>query len=129
MTRTDDYYPELEERAAMANRLNADLFVSIHADSFPKSSRRGYTVYIAKAASSSSRRAARAIVRSMSGTGLNSFGVQTANYTVLTATRGPAVLVEMGYLSNRREAALLRSGSFQNRLAKAIAGGICDYFD
>ena len=129
MTRTDDYYPELEERAAIANRLNADLFVSIHADSFPKSSRRGFTVYIAKAASSSSRRAARAIVRSMSGTGLNSFGVQTANYHVLTATRGPAVLVEMGYLSNRREAALLRSSSFQNRLAKAIAEGIIDYFN
>jgi N-acetylmuramoyl-L-alanine amidase len=129
MTRTDDYYPELEERAAIANRLNADLFVSIHADSFPKSSRRGYTVYIAKAASSSSRKAARAIARSMSGTGLNSFGVQTANYHVLTDTRGPAVLVEMGYLSNRREAALLRSSSFQDRLAQAIANGIIDYFN
>jgi N-acetylmuramoyl-L-alanine amidase len=129
MTRTDDYYPELEERAAMANRLDADLFVSIHADSFPKSSRRGYTIYVAKAASSSSRRAARSIARSMSSTGLNSFGVQTANYTVLTDTRGPAVLVEMGYLSNRSEAALLRSSSFQDRLAEAIADGISDYFD
>jgi N-acetylmuramoyl-L-alanine amidase len=65
----------------------------------------------------------------MSSTGLNSFGVQTANYTVLTDTRGPAVLVEMGYLSNRSEAALLRSSSFQDRLAEAIADGISDYFD
>jgi N-acetylmuramoyl-L-alanine amidase len=65
----------------------------------------------------------------MSGTGLNSFGVQTANYHVLTDTRGPAVLVEMGYLSNRREAALLRSSSFQDRLAQAIANGIIDYFN
>ncbi len=129
MTRTSDYFLELEDRAAIANNLRADLFVSIHSDSFPKSSRRGYTVYVAKAASSSSRRAARAIVSSMSGTGLNSFGVQTANYTVLTATRGPAVLIEMGYLSNRREASLLRSSSFQNRLAHAIADGIADYFN
>jgi N-acetylmuramoyl-L-alanine amidase len=129
MTRTGDTYPELEHRAAIANRLRADLFVSIHSDSFPKSSRRGYTVYIAKSASSSSRRAARAIVSSMSSTGLNSFGVQTANYTVLTATRGPAILVEMGYLSNRTEAALLRSTSFQSRLARAIADGICNYFN
>ena len=129
MTRTDDYYVELEDRAAIANNIDADLFVSIHADSFPKSSRRGYTIYVAKAASSSSRRAAKAIARSMSGTGLNSFGVQTANYHVLTDTRGPAVLVEMGYLTNRREAALLRSGSFQDRLAQAIADGISDYFD
>ena len=129
MTRTSDYFVELEERAAIANRLNADLFVSIHSDSFPKSTRRGFTVYIARSASSSSRRAASAIVRSMSGTGLNSFGVQTAGYHVLTGTRGPAVLVEMGYLSNRSEAALLRSSSFQNRLAQAVADGISDYFN
>ncbi|MGB2862557.1 MAG: N-acetylmuramoyl-L-alanine amidase [Sedimentisphaerales bacterium] len=129
MTRTDDYFVELEDRAAIANNLNADLFVSIHSDSFPKSSRRGFTVYIARSASSSSRRAASSIARSMSGTGLNSFGVQTAGYHVLTGTRGPAVLVEMGYLSNRREAALLRSSSFQNRLAQAVADGISDYFN
>ncbi len=129
MTRTSDYFVELKERAAIANRLRADLFVSIHSDSFPKSSRRGYTVYIARSASSSSRRAASSIVRSMSGTGLNSFGVQTAGYHVLTGTRGPAVLVELGYLSNRREAALLRSSSFQNRLAHAVADGISDYFN
>jgi N-acetylmuramoyl-L-alanine amidase len=129
MTRTDDYFVELEDRAAMANNINADLFVSIHADSFPKSSRRGFTVYIANAASSASHRAAKAIARSMSGTGLNSFGVDTANYHVLTATRGPAVLVELGYLTNRHEAALLRSSSFQNRLADAVADGIIDHFD
>jgi N-acetylmuramoyl-L-alanine amidase len=129
MTRTDDYSVELEDRVAIANNLNADLFVSIHSDSFPKSSRRGYTIYIARSASSSSRQAANAIARSMSGTGLNSFGVQTAGYHVLTGTRGPAVLVEMGYLSNRSEAALLRSGSFQDRLAQAVADGISDYFN
>jgi N-acetylmuramoyl-L-alanine amidase len=129
MTRTDDYFVELEDRAAIANNLDADLFVSIHSDSFPKSTRRGYTVYIANSASSSSRRAANAIARSMSGTGLNSFGIQTANYHVLTGTRCPAVLVEMGYLSNRSEASLLRSGSFQDRLARAVADGISDYFE
>jgi N-acetylmuramoyl-L-alanine amidase len=129
MTRTDDYFIELEDRAAIANNLDADLFVSIHADSFPKNTRHGFTVYIANAASSSSRRAANAIARSMSGTGLNSFGVQRANYHVLTDTRGPAVLVELGYLSNRSEAALLRNASFQDRLAQAVADGISDYFD
>ncbi len=129
MTRSNDSFLELQERAAIANRLRADLFVSIHSDSFPKSTRRGFTVYIACSASSFSRRAASAIARSMSGTGLNSFGVQTAGYHVLTGTRGPAVLVELGYLSNPREAALLRNPSFQNRLAQAVAAGISNYFD
>jgi len=128
MTRTSDRFIELEDRAYIANRLRADLFVSIHSDSFPKSSRRGYTMYVAKTASRSSFRAAASIARSMSRTGLHSFGTQTANYKVLIGTRGPAVLVEMGYLTNRREAALLRSPSFQTRLAEAIADGISDYF-
>jgi N-acetylmuramoyl-L-alanine amidase len=127
MTRTGDYYIELEERAAMANRLRADLFVSIHADSFPKSSRRGFTIYIANGASRASHRAAGAIEASMADTGLNSWGTRKANYHVLVETNGPAVLVEMGYLTNRREAALLRDSSFQDRIAQAIADGITDY--
>jgi len=129
MTRTGDSYPELDQRAAIANRLGADLFVSIHADSFPKASRHGYTIYVARSASWSSRKAAASIADSMASTGMNSFGVQTAGYQVLTQTRGPAVLVEMGYLSNRREAAMLRSSSFQSRIARAIADGISDYFE
>ncbi|MHC4431016.1 MAG: N-acetylmuramoyl-L-alanine amidase family protein [Planctomycetota bacterium] len=128
MTRSGDSFIELEERAAIANRLKADLFVSIHADSFPKSSRRGYTMYVARAASRSSFRAAGAIGRSMSRTGLASHGTQTADFRVLTNTQGPAVLVEMGYLTNRREAALLKDPYFQNRIAQAIADGVLDYF-
>jgi N-acetylmuramoyl-L-alanine amidase len=128
MTRTSDRYVELGDRAYIANRLGADLFVSIHADSFPESSRRGYTMYVAKVASQESFSAAASIARSMSRTGLNNFGTQTANYKVLTGTRGPAVLVEMGYLTNRREARLLRSPSFQTRIAEAIADGVSDYF-
>ncbi|MEA3224653.1 MAG: N-acetylmuramoyl-L-alanine amidase, partial [Planctomycetota bacterium] len=128
MTRSSDRFIELEERAGVANRLRADLFVSIHADSFPKSSRRGYTIYVARSASRSSFRAASTIGRSMSRTGLDTHGTQTANYKVLVGTRGPAILVEMGYLTNRREAALLKDPYFQNRLAQAIADGISDYF-
>ena len=128
MTRSGDSFVELAERAAIANRLKADLFVSIHSDSFPKSSRRGYTMYVARAASRSSFRAAAAIARSMSQTGLASHGTQTRDFRVLTNTQGPAVLVEMGYLTNRREAALLKDPYFQNRLAQAIANGILDYF-
>lgn len=127
MTRTGDYYPELEDRAALANRLNADLFVSIHADSSPKSSTRGYTLYIANGASRASQRAARALEGAMSSTGLSSKGVRKANFHVLVDTVGPAVLVEMGYLTNRYEAGLLRDSSFQDRMAQAIANGITNY--
>jgi N-acetylmuramoyl-L-alanine amidase len=124
MTRTGDSYPELEDRANIANRLNADLFVSIHADSSPKSSTRGFTIYVANGASEASHRAADALEDSMAETGLTDRGTQTANYRVLVETTGPAVLIELGYLTNRHEAALLRDDAFQDRLAEAIANGI-----
>jgi len=127
MTRSNDTFIELEGRAAIANRYNADLFVSIHADSAPSSSTRGFTMYVARSASWSSLRAASAIAKSMARTGLSSRGTQRANFRVLVHTQGPAVLIELGYLSNSSEARLLRDSSFQNRLAQAIASGISNF--
>jgi len=127
MTRRNDTFIELEGRAAIANRYNADLFVSIHADSSPSSSTRGFTMYVARSASWSSRRAASAIAKSMARTGLSSRGTQKADFRVLVHTQGPAVLIELGYLSNSSEARLLKNSSFQNRLAQAIASGISNF--
>jgi N-acetylmuramoyl-L-alanine amidase len=127
MTRSNDTFIELEERAAIANRHDADLFVSIHADSCPDSSIRGFTMYVSRSASWSSRRAASAIAKSLAKAGLSSRGTQRSDFRVLVQTRGPAVLIELGYLSNRSEAGLLRDSSFQGRLAQAIASGIRDF--
>ncbi len=127
MTRESDRFIELEERAAVANRHGADLFVSIHSDSSSNSSARGFTIYVARSASWSSRRAAAAIGRAMLRAGLTSRGTERADYRVLVQTRCPAVLIELGYLSNRDEARLLRSSSFQDRLARAIAEGISEF--
>jgi N-acetylmuramoyl-L-alanine amidase len=127
MTRTNDTFIELEERAAVANRRNADLFVSIHADSTANKSVRGFTIYVARSASWSSQKAASAISRSMSEVAANGRGIQRADYRVLVNTRGPAVLVELGYLSNGQEASLLRNSTHQNRLASAIAAGIMSF--
>jgi N-acetylmuramoyl-L-alanine amidase len=127
MTRDGDEFIELEERAAIANRNNAQLFVSIHSNSTERSSARGFTIYEARSASRSSRQAAEAIARAMAKTGLDNTGVREADYKVLIYTEGPAVLVELGYLSNYQEAALLKDSSFQDRLAEAIAKGISDF--
>jgi len=127
LSRRDDRFIELEDRAALANRRRADLFVSIHADSAPDPTVRGFTLYIARAASPQSYSAARAIGRALAGTGLEDRGVRRADYRVLVETRGPAVLVEMGYLSNAWEASRLQDNSFQNRIAAAIADGILGY--
>ncbi len=127
LTRGREEYTELESRAAIANQRDADLFVSIHADSAPSPSAQGFTVYVAEAASADSQRAARNIARAMATTGLESRGVRREDYRVLVKTRGPAVLVEMGYLSNRQDAARLQNSAFQDKMAAAIATGIIDY--
>jgi len=124
MTRNSDTHVELEERAAVANRYKANLFVSIHSDSAASKSARGFTLYVARSASWSSQKAAKAISRSMSKVAANGRGIQRADYRVLVNTRGPAVLIEMGYLSNRQDASLLKNGTHQNRLASAITEGI-----
>jgi N-acetylmuramoyl-L-alanine amidase len=125
LTRQTDVFLELDDRAEVANRRDADLFVSIHADSAANRDARGFTVYVCRGASSGSQTVAKAVVHSLdSGSGLDSRGVRAANYRVLVRTQCPAILVELGYLSNRQEALMLRQDAVQKKLARCIAEGI-----
>ena len=123
-TRPNDVFVELNDRADIANRYSPDLFVSIHADSSPTYSTRGFSVYIAKKASADSASAARNITNAISANGLKSLGIRKDDFRVLVRTKCPAVLIETGYISNSTEASLLSQKSFQDRIAKAIADGI-----
>lgn len=127
MTRNSDEFIELEERAAVANRAKADVFVSIHADSSAKSNLTGFTIYVGRSGSWSSSKLADAIDNRMAQTSISSNGIKKADYRVLTHTRCPAVLVEIGYLSNYWEAKQLKNFDMQKRLAQAVAEGITDY--
>ena len=124
MTRNSDTFIELNERAAIANRAGADLFVSIHCDSHPTRSQNGYTIYVARSASWSSKKIGVAIEQSMGQTGLKDKGMRNQDFRVLVKTACPAVLIECGYLTNPSEASLLYDSSFQDRIARAIANGI-----
>jgi len=127
MTRWQDEYPELEERSAIANRRKASLFVSIHADSAPSRSAQGFTIYVAPGASAGAYRAAHAINQAMEKTGMNNRGIRENDYRVLVNTDGPAVLIELGYLSNPEDTARLSDDRFRDRLAQAIVNGIQAY--
>ena len=54
-------------------------------------------------------------------------GVKTAGFHVLLGAQMPAVLVEVGFVSNREEARQLRSSSHRTKLASAIADGVTRY--
>jgi len=127
MTRQDDRFIELEERAEIANRRDTDLFVSIHADSAPDRSISGFTLYVASDASREAYEAARTVSAAMAKTGSDTRGIREADYKVLVQTSCPAILIECGYLSNPLDARRLQDNAFQTRLAQAIAAGILNY--
>ena len=126
-TRDGDSYPSLEARADLANRKNANLFVSLHCDSNGDRVHKGFTVYIARSASGGSKKAGSLFENSLSNAGIPSKGLRKADYKVLVQTDCPAVLVECGFMSNSDEAALLMSPWYQDKLAKNIASAILDY--
>ena len=129
LTRRDDTFVPLNERADTANRLDAELLVSIHADSSQNRSAYGTTVYVARSASRDSLALARAVDRRLGASGAACRGVRRANFRVLVRTTCPAVLVELGYLSNIAEAAKLSQSHYRRRLAGAIAEGILEYLE
>lgn len=127
MTRDRDEFIELEERAEVANQRDTDLFVSIHADSSPDRSISGFTVYVSREASRDAYKAAQAVSATLSRTGSGTRGIREADYKVLVQTRCPAILVELGYLSNYTDSRHLQDNTFQTRLAQAIAAGVMNY--
>jgi N-acetylmuramoyl-L-alanine amidase len=124
LTRTKDVFVELNRRAAIANQVGADLFVSIHADACGTPSVRGSSVYICRGASPRSGALAGALVRALKNAPLPARGLRRADFRVLVRTRCPAVLVECGFLTNRTDARLLLNRSVQDRIVETLADGI-----
>ena len=130
MTRSTDTFVSLADRADLANGLSPSLLASIHANSFKNDPTvRGFDVFVAKGASSDSVAAASAIITRLERHGILRHGPQPKreNFHVLVRAACPSVLIEAGYLSNRIDAAELRTSSYRRHVAAAIAAGICDH--
>lgn len=125
-TRSTDVFLELSERTAFANERDADLFISIHANSFAKSTTRGTeTFYYNK----NSEAFAKLVHEHLQGaTNFPNRGVKVSGFYVIKHTKMPAVLTETGFLSNPTENAQLRSPEFQDKVAQALATAIREYY-
>ena len=128
MTRTTDVFLELQDRAAIAERSRADLFVSIHADSAPRTGASGAEVYMYTQASPASQKAAHRMIAAFKRAGIHYRGIHRRNFHVLREHSRPAILVECGFLTNRSDARKLNTESYRTRIAGVIADGIADYF-
>lgn len=126
MTRRSDVFLSLSRRASIANRYRNAIFVSIHFNASSASWVRGAETFYA--GSSKGRALASAIQTQMvRRLKVRNRGVRFSRFTVLTATRCPAVLVECGFISNASERQRCSTSSYQSTCALAIAEGIARY--
>jgi N-acetylmuramoyl-L-alanine amidase len=126
MTRNSDYFVTLPGRVAMAQRANADVFVSIHANSAGASRPEvsGLETYHYGSGLTLARIVHNKILQNLS---VRDRSVRKARFYVLRKTSMPSILVETGFLTGREDAAKLRSTAYQNQMADAIAQGILQY--
>lgn len=138
MTRTTDvdvYAPydaaaeELQARCNIGNAAKADAFVSIHIDSFSSADARGITAYYNSKTPYDYSLAKYIHDQNIKATEFPDRGTRTANFYVLLHTNMPAVLLELGFISNPTEERALNSEKQQQNFAESIVKGLADYFD
>ena len=122
MTRTTDAFLELSDRAAISNRHPGAIFVSIHFDASLETSAQGFTTHFRS-------KKARELAASIQGEMKKrvpgrSRDIDWQDFKVLRETKGVAVLVECGFISNPAEAASCRTAQHRQKIADAIAIGI-----
>ncbi|HBM15098.1 MAG TPA: hypothetical protein DD381_01925 [Lentisphaeria bacterium] len=146
MTRNSNKFIPLDTRAAVIDKYNGDLFVSIHCNSAKKSIS-GYETFVLAPQGTSSTYSTKEVNKYENGnrwdknnerlgfeiqkalkiTNSIDRGLKHARFSVLKNATKPAALVETGFLSNPGEEKLLNTPSYQDKVAKAIASGIISY--
>ena len=125
LTRAEDEKIDLEERAAIANRAEADLFVSIHCNYCEgDTSVRGLECYYREGSEGGQALAENLVASVQEESKIVNRGTRTADFRVLRKTDMPAILIEMGYLSNGEECDKLADKDYQELLAERIVEGI-----
>ena len=139
LTRTEweqEETDDLSYRTALANDWGADIFISLHCNSAANQSAEGYEVWTSPGQTEGDRLATciygqiAAEFPDRAGRTDYSDGDpdKESRFYVLVHTDAPACLVEMAFISNDDEAALLADAAWQDRYARAIARGVTDYF-
>ncbi len=126
MIRDDDTFVSHFVRAGMANEINADLFVSIHNNSAGSGASGTETLYYSDPEKKLFAQALqKAVVRHI---GLNDRGiVERPGIVVTRETKMPSALVELGFMTNKNDLALLMTDEFRQKVAEGILQGIIDY--
>jgi N-acetylmuramoyl-L-alanine amidase len=128
LSRENDTYLTLSERAKMANDWGADIFISIHINA---GGGVGFESYIYNGSVSTSTIAYQNIIHEeiVKVTGWNDRGKKRENYAVLRETKMPAILTENGFIDNTTDANKLKNDSFLDNISQGHVNGIVKVFN
>ncbi|MEO9844673.1 MAG: N-acetylmuramoyl-L-alanine amidase [Roseobacter sp.] len=172
LTRDSDVFVSLQSRVAQAHQVQADLFVSLHADALSQGGAEGATVYVLSDEASDTASAhlaarhnradiisgadltgsddqitsvlldmarreteprtdalARSFIRHMNAVGgpMNRHPLRRAGFSVLKSADIPSVLIEVGFLSSRRDLKNLRNPAWRDGIVAAMTDAILDW--
>jgi len=121
-TRTTDYFVPLSRRVEISNRTGNAIFVSVH---YNWGRRRGANgIEIFHYSPRSRRLATNVLKETLRAYPTTNRGVKTARFHVLRNNRRPAILCELGFLSNPKDNSQIQKAAVRQRLAERIAAGI-----
>ena len=131
LTRTVDLYIPLEERIKRAEDAGAKIYLTIHVNSFDQPEVTGIETWVdsTRKDADPSWVLASMVLESVSGaTGERNRGVRTQEL-YLQRTKMPAIAVEVGYITNPNERALLVDPLYQDKIALGIINGLTKFID
>ena len=172
LTRTDDRYLYLRERINIAEKLKADLFISIHADASKNRKASGFSIFSLsdKASDKEAKKLARRennsdfigglkirhsdpfindnlikifqrqtmnessniadiVIKNIKKLSINNRGHRNAGFVVLKSLTTPSILLELGFITNKKEEKLLNDKRYLIKISKIISLSIFNYFN
>lgn len=150
LTRAGDVALGLDARAAKANAVKADLFISVHFNAAEARSARGVETWMLTPTGEASFAGKTVKKKADLGNRYDAWnlllaykvqsklagkidaedrGVKCANFAVLKPLKCPGILVECGFFTNASEAALIATTNQREKIAQGIADGIFSYAD
>ncbi|MHA6252149.1 N-acetylmuramoyl-L-alanine amidase [Oceanobacillus sp. CAU 1775] len=128
MTRTNDAFIPLSSRVLLANAVDTDVFISFHYNSFPEApSATGVeSFYYHDQDKPLTTFIHNEIIKE---TEERDRGVTFGNFQVIRQNFKPSVLLELGFLSNQENEALLNTNAYQRKIVSGIINGLQKYFN
>jgi N-acetylmuramoyl-L-alanine amidase len=124
MTRETDNFISLQSRVDFANSRRADIFLSVHINSFRPTSAGTETFFYTGHSAALAREVHQELAQA---TGLPNRGVSQARFYVIRNTWMPSILTETAFISNPKEEALLMNPAWREKIAKGMAQGVANY--